>query len=95
VTPRRGLYETAILNFVARRRDGDRIGGSSLNVRLALYPRHTSYGCKCSRRHCGSVGRLLLGEGVLFYIICGLANWAFYYYVAKGAIALRKRLKSN
>jgi hypothetical protein len=37
----------------------------------------------------------LVGEGILFYIVCALANWAFYFYVAKGAIALHKRLSSN
>jgi hypothetical protein len=32
---------------------------------------------------------------VPFYVICALANWAFYFYVSKGAFLLRRKLSTD
>jgi len=35
---------------------------------------------------------LLIGEGLTFYVVCALANWAFYFYVIKAALLLKRKI---
>jgi hypothetical protein len=34
---------------------------------------------------------LLIGENHVMYVVCALVNWAFYFYLAKAALALKSR----
>jgi len=72
----------------------------SLAVAVSVYGVHSTPGIRLAIANLPGLivaawASTLVGEGILFYSICVLANWAFYYYLAKGAIALHKRLKSS
>jgi hypothetical protein len=36
----------------------------------------------------------LVGENLVFYTVCALANWAFYFYLVKGAALLKRRISN-
>lgn len=36
----------------------------------------------------------LIGENVVSYVVYGLVNWAFYFYLAKGAVLLKRKLSN-
>ena len=37
-------------------------------------------------------GLMLYGGGLMFYVLCSLANWAFYFYVIKAALLLKRKI---